>query len=103
MLGRRYIRRGDEIPVRGPLGPTEEDEEACSKHPIPDASTGCKWRCIFIVSDIKQLHPSKADSSRLPDNAIFHFCKQAKKCGVDIFRIFDALNDINQLEVGMKA
>ena len=41
--------------------------------------------------------------SSLPDNAIYHFCKQAKRCGVDIFRIFDALNDIDQLEVGMKA
>ncbi|EEP79907.1 pyruvate carboxylase [Uncinocarpus reesii 1704] len=41
--------------------------------------------------------------SSLPDNAIYHFCKQAKKYGVDIFRVFDALNDINQLEVGMKA
>ena len=41
--------------------------------------------------------------SSLPDNAIFHFCQQAKKCGVDVFRIFDALNDIDQLEVGMEA
>ena len=41
--------------------------------------------------------------SSLPDNAIYHFCVQAKKCGVDIFRIFDALNDIEQLEVGIKA
>ncbi|KIX06573.1 pyruvate carboxylase [Rhinocladiella mackenziei CBS 650.93] len=39
----------------------------------------------------------------LPDNAIYHFCKQAKKNGMDIFRVFDALNDIDQLEVGMKA
>ncbi|PWY63343.1 pyruvate carboxylase [Aspergillus eucalypticola CBS 122712] len=41
--------------------------------------------------------------SSLPDNAIYHFCKQAKKCGVDIFRVFDALNDVDQLEVGIKA
>ncbi|KAL8739354.1 MAG: hypothetical protein Q9190_007848 [Brigantiaea leucoxantha] len=41
--------------------------------------------------------------SSLPDNAIYHFCAQAKKYGVDIFRIFDALNDIDQLEVGIKA
>ncbi|KAH8693659.1 putative pyruvate carboxylase [Talaromyces proteolyticus] len=41
--------------------------------------------------------------SSLPDNAIYHFCKQAKKVGVDIFRIFDALNDVDQLEVGIKA
>jgi len=39
----------------------------------------------------------------LPDNAIDHFVDQAKKNGVDIFRVFDALNDINQLEVGIKA
>lgn len=41
--------------------------------------------------------------SSLPDNAIFHFCEQAKKHGVDIFRVFDALNDVEQLEVGIKA
>ena len=41
--------------------------------------------------------------SSLPDNAIYHFCEQAKKCGMDIFRVFDALNDMDQLEVGVKA
>lgn len=41
--------------------------------------------------------------SSLPDNAIVHFCEQAKKNGMDIFRVFDALNDITQLEVGIKA
>jgi pyruvate carboxylase len=41
--------------------------------------------------------------SSLPDNAIDHFCLQAKKNGVDIFRVFDALNDVDQLEVGVKA
>jgi pyruvate carboxylase len=37
--------------------------------------------------------------SSLPDNAIYHFCEQAKKNGMDIFRVFDALNDVAQLEV----
>lgn len=41
--------------------------------------------------------------SSLPDNAIYHFCAEAKKAGMDIFRVFDALNDVNQLEVGVKA
>jgi len=41
--------------------------------------------------------------SSLPDNAIYHFCEQAKKNGMDIFRVFDALNDMEQLEVGVKA
>lgn len=41
--------------------------------------------------------------SSLPDNAIEHFVEQAKTNGVDIFRVFDALNDVDQLEVGIKA
>lgn len=41
--------------------------------------------------------------SSLPDNAIYHFVQQAKENGVDIFRVFDALNDVDQLEVGIKA
>ncbi|KAG7192490.1 pyruvate carboxylase [Scheffersomyces spartinae] len=41
--------------------------------------------------------------SSLPDNAIDHFVAQAKETGVDIFRVFDALNDLDQLKVGMDA
>lgn len=41
--------------------------------------------------------------SSLPDNAIEHFCIQAKENGVDIFRVFDALNDLEQLKVGVDA
>lgn len=41
--------------------------------------------------------------SSLPDNAIDHFVKQAKENGVDIFRVFDALNDLEQLQVGVEA
>ena len=39
----------------------------------------------------------------LPDNAIEHFVKQAKDNGVDIFRVFDSLNDVEQLAVGVTA
>lgn len=41
--------------------------------------------------------------SSLPDNAIEQFVKQAKDNGVDIFRVFDALNDLEQLKVGIDA
>ena len=41
--------------------------------------------------------------SSLPDNAIDHFVKQAKDNGIDIFRVFDALNDLDQLKVGVDA
>ncbi|EGV61481.1 pyruvate carboxylase [Yamadazyma tenuis] len=41
--------------------------------------------------------------SSLPDNAIDQFVKEAKENGVDIFRVFDALNDLDQLKVGIDA
>ena len=41
--------------------------------------------------------------SALPDNAIYFFCEQAKKNGVDIFRVFDALNDVENLKLGVDA
>ncbi|EEP77982.1 pyruvate carboxylase [Uncinocarpus reesii 1704] len=39
----------------------------------------------------------------LPDNALFHFVKLAKDTGVDIFRVFDSLNDLENLKVGIEA
>ena len=41
--------------------------------------------------------------SSLPDNAIYYFCQQAKENGVDIFRVFDALNDLENIMVGIDA
>lgn len=41
--------------------------------------------------------------SSLPDNAIEQFVQQAKENGVDVFRVFDALNDLEQLKVGSDA
>ena len=41
--------------------------------------------------------------SSLPDNAIYFFCEQAKEVGVDIFRVFDALNDLENIMVGIDA
>ena len=41
--------------------------------------------------------------SALPDNAIYFFVEQAKKNGVDIFRVFDALNDVENLRLGVDA
>lgn len=41
--------------------------------------------------------------SSLPDNAIDQFVAEAKANGVDIFRVFDALNDLDQLKVGVDA
>ena len=38
-----------------------------------------------------------------PDNVVYAFVKQAKEAGVDIFRVFDSLNYIPNLELGIKA
>ncbi|KAF8819263.1 pyruvate carboxylase [Cardiosporidium cionae] len=36
-----------------------------------------------------------------PDNAIFKFCEEAVKYGMDIFRIFDSLNYLDNLKLGI--
>lgn len=38
-----------------------------------------------------------------PDNVVFKFCDLAVKSGMDIFRIFDALNYLPNLMIGMEA
>ena len=38
-----------------------------------------------------------------PDNAIFKFCELAHKNGMDIFRVFDALNYLPNLQMGIEA
>lgn len=38
-----------------------------------------------------------------PDNVVFEFCKVAKEKGMDIFRVFDSLNYLPNLIVGMEA
>lgn len=38
-----------------------------------------------------------------PDNVIYEFCDLAVKAGMDIFRVFDSLNYVPNLVVGMEA
>lgn len=38
-----------------------------------------------------------------PDNVIYEFCKQSVKYGIDVFRIFDSLNDFENIKLGMDA
>jgi pyruvate carboxylase len=37
------------------------------------------------------------------DNVVFKFCKQAQASGVDIFRVFDSLNYLDNLKLGVEA
>mmetsp|Transcript_73816 Transcript_73816/g.210536 ORF Transcript_73816/g.210536 Transcript_73816/m.210536 type:complete len:1260 (+) Transcript_73816:108-3887(+) len=38
-----------------------------------------------------------------PDSLVYAFCEQAVKSGIDIFRVFDSLNYIENMELGIKA
>lgn len=38
-----------------------------------------------------------------PDNAVYEFCKVAKSCGMDIFRVFDSLNYLPNMMLGIDA
>eukprot|EP01126_Amoeba_proteus_P019317 TRINITY_DN1994_c0_g1_i2.p1 TRINITY_DN1994_c0_g1~~TRINITY_DN1994_c0_g1_i2.p1 ORF type:complete len:1021 (-),score=266.22 TRINITY_DN1994_c0_g1_i2:158-3220(-) len=41
--------------------------------------------------------------SAYPDNVIYKFCKQAKETGMDVFRIFDSLNYLENMRLGIDA
>jgi pyruvate carboxylase len=38
-----------------------------------------------------------------PDNVVYKFCNQAHKSGIDVFRVFDSLNYIENLKLGVDA
>eukprot|EP00188_Purpureofilum_apyrenoidigerum_P004536 Plantae.Rhodophyta-Purpureofilum_apyrenoidigerum.ctg5190.p1 GENE.Plantae.Rhodophyta-Purpureofilum_apyrenoidigerum.ctg5190~~Plantae.Rhodophyta-Purpureofilum_apyrenoidigerum.ctg5190.p1 ORF type:complete len:594 (-),score=120.54 Plantae.Rhodophyta-Purpureofilum_apyrenoidigerum.ctg5190:589-2370(-) len=38
-----------------------------------------------------------------PDNVVYEFCKHARQCGVDVFRVFDSLNYTDNILLGMDA
>ena len=38
-----------------------------------------------------------------PDNLVYEFCKQAKDTGMDVFRIFDSVNYIENMKLGIDA
>ncbi|KAJ1648347.1 pyruvate carboxylase [Coemansia asiatica] len=38
-----------------------------------------------------------------PDNVVYEFCKQARAHGVDVFRVFDSLNYVENLRLGIDA
>ena len=38
-----------------------------------------------------------------PDNAVFKFCDVAVRNGMDVFRVFDSLNYLDNLKLGVDA
>ncbi|XP_026331832.1 pyruvate carboxylase, mitochondrial-like [Hyposmocoma kahamanoa] len=71
----------------------------------------CPWERL---AEMRQLIPnipfqmllrgaSAVGYTNYPDNAIYKFCELAVKTGMDVFRVFDALNYLPNLTVGMDA
>lgn len=50
-----------------------------------------------------QVANAHGTASSIPDNGLYHFVKLAKDAGVDIFRVFDCLNNLENLKVGIDA
>ncbi|CBN79581.1 pyruvate carboxylase [Ectocarpus siliculosus] len=38
-----------------------------------------------------------------PDNVVFRFCEEAQKAGMDVFRVFDSLNYLENMRLGIDA
>ena len=38
-----------------------------------------------------------------PDNVVYEFCKKAREYGIDVFRVFDSLNYMENLKLGIEA
>lgn len=49
---------------------------------------------IFSLLDINKIDP---------DNVVFEFCRLAKETGMDVFRVFDSLNYIENMKLGIDA
>ncbi|KAG8437830.1 hypothetical protein GDO86_008509 [Hymenochirus boettgeri] len=71
----------------------------------------CPWRRL---QELRQLIPNipfqmllrganAVGYTNYPDNAVFKFCEVAKENGMDIFRVFDSLNYLPNMILGMEA
>lgn len=66
------------------------------------------------LKDLRQLTPNipfqmllrganAVGYTNYPDNVVFRFCEEAVKSGMDIFRVFDSLNYVPNMVLGMEA
>uniref|UniRef100_A0A670ZLM0 Pyruvate carboxylase n=1 Tax=Pseudonaja textilis TaxID=8673 RepID=A0A670ZLM0_PSETE len=71
----------------------------------------CPWRRL---QELRELIPNipfqmllrganAVGYTNYPDNAVFKFCQMAKENGMDIFRVFDSLNYLPNMLLGMEA
>uniref|UniRef100_A0A8C5PVM1 Pyruvate carboxylase n=1 Tax=Leptobrachium leishanense TaxID=445787 RepID=A0A8C5PVM1_9ANUR len=71
----------------------------------------CPWRRLQELRDLIPNIPfqmllrgaNAVGYTNYPDNAVFKFCEVAKENGMDIFRVFDSLNYLPNMILGMEA
>ncbi|XP_031340782.1 pyruvate carboxylase, mitochondrial-like isoform X2 [Photinus pyralis] len=71
----------------------------------------CPWRRLEAMRKVIPNIPfqmllrgaNAVGYTNYPDNVVYEFCKLAVECGMDIFRVFDCLNYLPNIIVGMEA
>ena len=88
MLGRRHLRRGDALPARRTRG------SAC-----PTCASACPTSCSRCCCAA----PMRSATPTIPDNVVRFFVEQAAAGGIDVFRVFDSLNWVENMRVALDA
>ena len=86
-VGRRDVRRGAALPRRGPLGAARRAARGHAQPAAADAAARAQHRRLHAV----------------PDRGHRRVRDEAARTGIDIFRIFDALNDVDQMRPAIDA
>ena len=85
MLGRRDLRRRDAIPERGPVGA---------------AGAAARARCRTSVRRCCCAARTRVGYTNYPDNVVAIVRRAGGRQGIDLFRIFDSLNWVENMRVG---
>ena len=87
VLGRRHLRHLPALSGRGSMGAPARSARSPAQHPAPDAAA----------------RPEPAGLQALSDSVVEKFVELSIKNGIDIIRIFDALNDFRNIKTALEA
>lgn len=68
-----------------------------------DRLTAMREKCPNILFQMLLRASSAVGYSNFPDNLVQEFVKEAASAGIDVFRVFDALNWVENMQVAMDA
>ena len=87
-LGRRDVRRGAALPLRGPVGAARRAAPGGAQHLPADAAARPQHGRLHAVPDRGHRRLRR---------------RRPPPTGIDVFRIFDALNDVEQMRPAIEA